>query len=69
MNFFELALMDDCTIIVAFGSLFMVTLYFTIKSSFQYKISGLVVNLQYGLLLGEFLFVLTGSLRLAAVLQ
>ncbi len=39
------------------------------KGTFKYKISGLVVHLQYGLLMGESIFIIIGSLRLAVTLK
>ena len=57
--------MCDSTAIVGFSLLFALTLYTVVKSTFKYKINGLIVYIQWGLLLAEALYVGIGAMELS----
>ncbi len=52
---------------VLFGLLFLPTLFLILKSTCKYKITGLIVVLEVGLLLAEASIIIEGALNLRAI--
>lgn len=56
-----------CTQFVLFGLLFLPTLYLILKSTCNYKITGLLIVLEVGLLLAEASIIIEGALSLRTI--